>query len=383
MNRKIIVGMLIILSLTLLIMMAGLLVIIKEETLNEEQMAKLTDYSDHKKTLEEIFIENDIEVISKDDYIIRLFFPVDLYNEDKTDNKEFFYNLIEDIKVFYDKKSFVLYDMDKNIEINVKYSTSKKEHEIIINDIENYFDNVDGKLYAEVDKCKIKKSSDIPTNNDILYKLITNNTYIKSIEKKLENPEELENGYTSYNNGAIKIRKSLINTVRHIIFTPEYDGAINRNIDMNTSLNKILEKYPQNAFGSIDEGYLGYISDFYYFFYKDEISIYSYSYSENKQFELLLDRYLETRNLDEFISNIKTNYKVYDYLEYNPEIQKAHILFPNRGIEINIEENDPKGIVLYSNYYLSDKTKKYIREGLITLNSYEDLLNKVEIERRK
>ena len=38
---------------------------------------------------------------------------------------------------------------------------------------------------------------------------------------------------------------------------------------MSTPLKDILKRYPENSFGSIDEGYLGYITnDYYYFFYK-------------------------------------------------------------------------------------------------------------------
>ena len=83
------------------------------------------------------------------------------------------------------------------------------------------------------------------------------------------------------------------------------------------------------------------------------------------------------------MSLIKSNYKVYDSLEYDSEIKKAHIVFSNRGIEIDIKDNNPKGITLYSNYLFSETSKRFVREGLINLNSHEDLVNKMEVDRRK
>lgn len=336
------------------------------------------------KSVEEIFEENNIEYLSTKDNIIRITFPKDLYDEDGKSNEKFFNDLVNEIGEFYENKSFTLLDITKNIKIHAKYNSSDEKYELIINDLQDYFEKVDGESYTEVDKVRLKKSSNIFSDNSILFKLAAKKSYFSSIESLVEEDEELENGYISYNDGQIKIRKSLVDTVRHIIFTSKYEGKITSEIDMSTPLKDILKRYPENSFGSIDEGYLGYITnDYYYFFYKDEISIYSYTYEENKQFEKLLKNYLESKDLDKFISGINANYRVYDYLEYNPEIQKAYVVFANRGIEIDIEENNPKGITLYTNYSFSDDTKKYVREGTISLNSHEDLVNKKEIERRK
>ncbi len=336
------------------------------------------------KSIEEVFEENNIELLSIKDNIIRITFPKDLYDEDGKSNEKFFNDLVNEIGEFYENKSFTLLDITKNIKIHAKYNSSDEKYELIINDLQDYFEKVDGESYTEVDKVRLKKSSNIFSDNSILFKLAAKKSYFSSIESLVEEDEELENGYISYNDGQIKIRKSLVDTVRHIIFTSKYEGKITSEIDMSTPLKDILKRYPENSFGSIDEGYLGYITnDYYYFFYKDEISIYSYTYEENKQFEKLLKNYLESKDLDKFISGINANYRVYDYLEYNPEIQKAYVVFANRGIEIDIEENNPKGITLYTNYSFSDDTKKYVREGTISLNSHEDLVNKKEIERRK
>ncbi len=355
------------------------------DTKIQDSQENIENSEDNKQTtLEEVFEKNDVELLSIKDNVIRVVFPKDLYEEDGSSNETFFNNLINEVKPFYVKKGFVLLDPTANIGIDVIYNQDNENYEVKINDLDNYYEQVDGNLYAEVEKSSIKDSSNIISTNRLLDRLSNNKCYFSSIEGLIEEDEELENGYISYNNGQIMLRKTVIGTVRHIIFTSKYEGEINKNINMNTSLSDILEEYPQNAFGSVDEGYLGYISnDFYYFFYDDEISIYSYSYSENKQFEKLLKNYINSKDLDKFVSGIKKNYRVYDYLEYDPEIKKAYILFSNRGIEVDIEENNPDGITLYNNYNFSDVTKKYVREGIIKLNSYEDLVNKMEKERRK
>lgn len=395
MDKTKIAKTIIILLIICCIVLLGFIIFIFKDILNENQGLNTGDVEDKlgntiiedinkDKTLEDILIEYDIELLSIKNPVIRVNFPKDLYDEDGNSNERYFNNLIEAIKPFYPQKSFILLDPIRNIEINVTYSRDEEKYIIKINGLENYYENVDGEVYTEVDNTKIEESANIITSNLLLSKLANNNFYFSSIEDMLEEDKELENGYSSYNNGQIKIKKSSINTVRNIILTSDYEGEINSYINTKTKLDEILEKYPNVAFGSLEEGYLGYISrEYYYFFYDDEISIYSYSYSKNKQFEKFLEDYLKTKDLDKFVSLIESNYKVYDSLEYDSEIKKAHIIFSNRGIEIDIKDNDSKGITLYSNYLFSDTSKKYVREGLISLNSHEDLLNKMEKNRKK
>ena len=72
----------------------------------------------------------------------------------------------------------------------------------------------------------------------------------------------------------------------------------------------------------------------------------------------------------------------YDVLEYDKDIKKATMIFPTRGIEIKIEDNNPKGITLYSNYYFTDMTKEMVKNGKISYST-DDLVEKYEIQRRE
>jgi len=240
-------------------------------------------------------------------------------------------------------------------------------------------------VVKEKEDSKIKIAEKVPmhASNTYLSNLLSANMGMYVIERNLDEGIELENGYISYNDGTIELRKTLTNTVRNIIFTSKYDGTIARNINTRTSLKEILKLYPENAFGSLEDDYLGYLTnDFYYFFYEDEISVYGYTYKEEEKFEKILEKYLEDKDLDQFVSSIKASLRYYDYLEYDPEIKKAHIMFSNRGFEIDIEDNNSQGIILYSNYYFTEKTKEYVKKGLITLKEKEDSVEKIEKERR-
>lgn len=230
---------------------------------------------------------------------------------------------------------------------------------------------------------EITKRLSMHTSNPYLSSLISANMGTYLISSALDEGTELENGYTSYNDGTIELRTTLVGTIRNIIFTNKYDGNIVRNVNLKTSLKEILELYPEKSFGSLEDDYLGYLTnDFYYFFYDDEVSVYGYTYSKQEKFEKFLENYLEDKDLDKFVTSIRASFRYYDYLDYDPEIQKAHIMFSNRGIEIDIEDNNPKGIILYSNYYFTEKTKQYVKDGLITLREKQDSVEKIEKERR-
>jgi phage-related protein len=73
----------------------------------------------------------------------------------------------------------------------------------------------------------------------------------------------------------------------------------------------------------------------------------------------------------------------YDEYEYDEEAKNLHISYPYIGVDINIKNNDSTGITLYSNYYFTDKTKRFIAEGKITLDSKTDAIYVSELNRRE
>lgn len=336
------------------------------------------------KTVEEVLESYNTKYISEENNIIYVVFNKDLFNENGESNEKYFTDIIDDLKPFYKKESFSLIDEEKDINIDVQYDTTSEKYIIKINNKEDFYETVNGESYTKVDTSRIVEDSEIRIDNSYLETLLMRSMYFSEIEDELGDGTPLENGYTSYFDGIIKIRNVPTGAVRNIIFSDEYDGNITTKLRADMSLDEVYNINPDNSFGSVSDGYLGYKeADYYLFFYDDEVSVYSYAYRYNDIFEEALEKYLDDKNLEEFVNKLVKAWKAYDYYEYNPETQDAYILYSNRGIEINIKNNNPEGITLYSNYYFTDVTRNYVKDGLITFKYNEDLIDKTEKQRRE
>ena len=67
--------------------------------------------------------------------------------------------------------------------------------------------------------------------------------------------------------------------------------------------------------------------------------------------------------------------------EYDEENQTLYMLYPAKGVEINLGYEDMKGITFYSNYYFTDAIKEKIQNGYFNLNADEDLIHIMEKRR--
>lgn len=311
-------------------------------------------------------------------------FEKKLYEEDGNSNQDYFYSIIEELKPLFVGQTFYLIDNEKEIYICVKYDFQQEKHIVIINDMENFYEIVEGEDYAKVDSSEIVKESYFTIEDYYLVSLIVKNFYFSSIKDNIGEGVSLENGYVSYLDGNMELRTIPTGGVRNIIYKDGYETNITNNINLDTPLKEILENEPDNAFGSLKKEYLGYRQDDYYvFFYDDEISFYPYSYEKNDTFELILEEYINSRNLNSFVRNLSTRWMAYDYFEYDSESESAEILYSTRGIHIKIENNNPKGITFYSNYYFTDYTKSLVKKGVVSFEPDKDLVEKTELERRK
>ena len=322
-------------------------------------------------------------VVIEEEYEDKIYvkFDKDLYDENGEENSEYFLNIINGINKLNPREDYYLIDTDKEIEIHVTVR-SNNTYEYTINGKEDYYDEVDGKTYADVSKSKISESSHFYYDNSILSMGMMNNYYIRRIKDELGEGRDLGNGYTSYLDGGVFVRTSPIGTMRNVIFTGLYEDTITADVKVGTPLEKIKELYPEPAFGGLSDNYLGYITDdLYSFFYPDEVSIYTYTYEENDRFESILEDYLETNDLEDFVTRIVATYPVYDSFEFDKELQSASILMSNRGINVEIRDNNPKGITLYNNYCFTERSRNFVKEGKISYKN-EDLVHLCEKERR-
>ena len=311
-------------------------------------------------------------------------FSKDLFDKDGNSNKNYFFKIIDEIVPYYKEQSFYLIDNIQEIYIHIRYNVDTKDHTIIINEVENFYENANGKNYIEVENSEIVKRSGFMILDPYLFKLSLKSYYLDSITEDLGEGTDLGNGYTSYLNGTMKIRTVPTGGVRNIVYTKDYEGKITSEIRAGMNLKEIKKIEPENAFGSLSDDYLGYREDnFYVFFYDNELSFYPYSYKNNTKFESLLKDYLDNRDLNLFVRNLKTGWMAYDHFEYDPKTNSADVLYSTRGVHIKIENNEPKGITFYSNYHFTDYTKKLVKQGIVNFKPGVDLVHETELERRK
>lgn len=350
---------------------------------NNEQIEEIVDPEIiiEPTTIQEVLEKYDSEYIKREKNKIYVKFGKDLYDEEGNSNQEYFYKIMEELKPYFEE-NFTLIDEEKNIKIYV-YLDSKKS---IINDKENFYEEIDGKDYSGVDKVEIVDKTTMYIESPELGDLVLDGMFMTGEAGETlgeEDPVEREDGYKSYQNGNILIDSyEFSKRARNVIFSNEYKTGILPDVTTQDSLQTILEKYPEPAFGSIKEGYLGYrTKDIYIFFYDDEISVYGYSYTENTKMEEYIEEYLETRDLNLFKKRMVVTFENFHEYTYDAENQNLYISYPSIGLEINIQGNDPTGITLYQNYRFTDKTKKLVKDGLVKLESNVDFLEKIEKER--
>lgn len=379
----------IIIFIVLLLLLLGLIfLLIRELQVTADNAQKeIVAAVDEDNSVENILINNNCELLRRDiSNRIAVNFPLDLYNTDGTSNELYFEKLVSEL-IPVINSDFTLVDNSKSIKISIVYDYTLKEYTIMYNDVENFYANTDGKSYIAVDTVEITRGTMLYEQDYYLSYLIIQGCYFSSIKDKLGEGVEKSNKYVDYLDGTLSIRTAPNDAVKNMVFKKGYKTPVGTEImnkvTMDTPLSEIYQNFPRPDFGSVDKGYLGYRStDFYVYYYGDEISIQTYAYHNNVDFEKILLKYVDNKNLDEFVTNLTKTWKNYDSFKYDKEEGNVYLLYSSRGVEINIKNNNPKGITLYNNYYFTDKTKSLVKNGYVTLNSEEDLINIIETERR-
>lgn len=378
----------IIIILTITVIVACSLIIyissIIENNEEEQEVVLINSSNESRNTLSDILKKYYAEFINRDGTKIYVKFDRRLYNEDGTSNKEFFNKIINELTDFLQETYYLI---DEENEINIKVFYIEDSEPIIrINDSENFYESTDANTYLGIDSVDIVGEKNILINEGTLQSLSISGMKYSSITNTLGEKEGIdENGYEIYAGGDIKIAKyENDNSVRNIVYSGEYLTEIVSRVEENYSLNKVIEEYGDPAFGSLSDRYVGYRNrDFYIFFYEDEVSVYGYGYGENFKFEKYLREYIVDWDLAKFAKVTRAVWEGYYKYEFNEETEELLLIYPSKGVEINIKGNDHKGITFYSNYYFSDELKEEIRDGWFTLKTDEDLIHKVELERRK
>ena len=303
-------------------------------------------------------------------------FAKDLFNDDGSSNIKYFENLIHAAGKELYERQFTIEDQKKSILIAVRYNVSSDTFSYTINGIESYFSKVDNKVIKSIEEIKEVKVQKMQAKDKLLKDLIQNNMRVITT---LGNANSLgkEGNYSIFLDHTVKTRNYNGKT-RNIIFYNRYPEELFEGIKVGTPINVIMEKYPDYAFKG--EDYVGYrTKDFYVFCYQDEISIYAYSYTDNSKLQDIIEEYIKTKDLKKFANDAKLNYKNYDYYEFDEEAQNLTLHYPANGIMIDIKNNDPKGIVVYNNFYINEQLKKQVSEGKIRIELFK---NSIEVEEK-
>ena len=357
-----------------------------ESTSIDVKTNKSLENKNEEKTIKEIIENSGSVYISEKKGVITdvcVEFKYDLFDENGKNRKSFFYNIIYQIEAMK-IQTFRIKDEKKNIEIYDVYDSKTEKYTVYINGVENYFDKVDGELYSKVSNFKKIESSNMVIDNSLIKKIASNSSRYQNTELITDEKEELENGYYSFQNGTIlaKLQKG---KVLNIIFKHGYKEKFTlEEIYVGTSLSEIIKKYSKNSFGSVREGYLGYITEYgYIFFYENEVSVYPFIKKDNEYFDEYIINYCTSGSLENLVSDFTIGWTTYFENESDLENKNFRISFPFRGIKIDIKNNDSKGIILYNNYNLSQDIKDLIIAGRITLKENENLVDITEKARRE
>ena len=165
----------------------------------------------------------------------------------------------------------------------------------------------------------------------------------------------------------------------NIIFDEKYEEKILNNITTGKSNEEIKEILGEPTFSQND--IIGYKNDdIYVFFYRGKVSVYRNEKYDCTEFEQLLEQYISNSiNVKEFTN--KLTYLWSDYSSYDYSSDYADLVYANQGIEINLDADNPKNIVIYGNYSSLDTIKDFINNGSIFAKLDEDLVFLSELDR--
>lgn len=333
----------IIIILIFLLIVSGILL----HVLNSIKQKNNKDY-DMLETVEEVLNYYDCKYISEkesdlDNYKtdIRLVFKYDLYDGDSS-NEEFFSKVIKDVAKVLHYKNFRMIDDEKDIEIKVicyNYSVS----EIIINDIEDYFNYMDSQ--KSLSKYVELKTTDFNIQSKVILDLIENNW---SNKVNVGTRESIFESYYEYFDEGISTR-SIDGKIYNIVFNKRYNENVINDIFPGVELSNIKSKLGAPTFEDEENNVIGYKGkEIYVFFTDNEISIYRVTKDDLDDFFKLVDKFLNDElNLLGFMNQL--TYLWPDYSDYEYDENFAFLSYPLKGIDVKIGYDNTNAIVLYNN----------------------------------
>ena len=186
-----------------------------------------TSEGETKNTVREVIEKYESQYILEDNNTIYVVFSKDLYDKEGNSNKLFFTNIVNELEPFFENTDFYLTDNAKNIKIYAKFDSDLEKHVMIINNVEDYFDNTSGEDFIGVESVNYAGETGIlEADYKILRDLEDYGMNITKIEEELGEGTELENGYISYLDGKIKLKLLNENVIGNIVIDRSIDEKL-------------------------------------------------------------------------------------------------------------------------------------------------------------
>ncbi len=274
-------------------------------------------------------------------------FPYNLY-EKEISKEVYFKNFYEQIARVTKFKSFRLIDSARNITIEVKCNNNKIS-EVKINGETDYFKKEASRRSKE-NELQVE-TLDLEVNSPELQSLLDSNWIIANAT--LGTSESKYNKYDIYFDEGYEIR-TIRGKVYNIVFTNKYNGKVVEDYKPGSNLEKI-----EAVLGTSykDSGVIGYkTKDFYVMFTENQISIYPNYKNDYTEFEELVKEYNDKKDINDFLDKLTDIWPDYDTYEYNETSVK--ISYALKGVKIEFNSYEKKGIQIYENYKGNLKEEK-------------------------
>lgn len=289
--------------------------------------------------LEATYISSEDSKVDGYDTDIYVNFPYNLY-EGEISKELYFKNFYEKIARVTNFSSFRLIDSNRKITIEVKCNKGKISEVKINNETDYYKKTLSEKSKNNILNFETKKFN---INSPELQSLISNNWVTNNAS--LGTPESKFYKYDVYFDEGYEIR-TIQGKVFNIVFNEKYKNNVIEGYKPGDNLEKI-----KAALGETYENknMLEYkTNDFYVIFSNDEISIYPNRRNDYTEFEKLVEKYNDKKDVNDFIYELTDIWPDYDI--YNNDDKNVELYYTLKGVKISFSSRDSEGIQIYENY---------------------------------